>query len=144
MLPTVIFATDILLIFNFKKRMRRVIAKKSVGCLLTKGMEYFMIREQGDNYIIIDNDGVELGFNKNWFDESLPFDAEKFAHSILRLMLFPKSENFTDEDIVKGKAFATLVIETVKGNCENEQELKQIEMIQKVIETIKNIDGLKI
>lgn len=119
--------------------MKKVIAKRSFGCLLTKGRCYEVIRIVDDNYVVLDNDGIEVGFDKEWFSEPKPFDAEKFARSILRLMLFPKSSNFTDEDLIKGKAFATLVIETVKSNCENEIELLQVNEIAKSIETIKSI-----
>ena len=96
--------------------MKSVIANKSFGSLLTKGSSYELVRIIGDNYVVLDNDGIEVGFDKEWFSEPKPFDAEKFAHSIMLLMLFPKSKDFTDEDLIKGKAFATLVIETVKSN----------------------------
>lgn len=119
--------------------MKIVKANKSCGNTLTKGKEYHVIRELLINYIVIDDTGVEVGFNKDWFDLTDEFNPEQFAMSIIRLMLFPKSKGFTKEDIIKAKAYAFLVIETVKGNCENEHELKQAEMISKTIDSIENI-----
>ena len=119
--------------------MTTVVANKSFGCLLTKGNEYQLIREQGENYVILDNDSCEVGFNKQWFDLPEVFNPNDFAISMMRLMLFPKSKNFTHEDIVKGKAYSSLVIETVKGNCENDQELRQIEMIKEAIDKIESL-----
>jgi hypothetical protein len=67
----------------------------------------------------------------------MSFDAKVFASSIIRLMLFPKSKDFTTEDIIKAKASAHLVIETVKTNCENDGELKQVEQIKEAIDKIE-------
>jgi hypothetical protein len=119
--------------------METVVANRSFSCLLKKGNEYKLIREIGENYVVLDNDGVEVGFNKQWFDSPIEFNAEVFASSIIRLMLFPKSKDFTHDDIVKGKAYSSLVIETVKGNCQNDGELKQVELIKEAIDKIESL-----
>ena len=116
--------------------MKIVKANKAFGNTLTKGKEYHVIRELLVNYIVTDDTGVEVGFNKDWFDLTDEFNPEQFAMSIIRLMLFPKSKGFTKDDIVKAKAYSYLVIENVKGNCENENELKQVEQIKEVIHKI--------
>lgn len=116
--------------------MKIVKANKSCGNTLTKGKEYHVIRELLINYIVIDDTGIEVGFNKDWFDLTDEFNPEQFAMSIIRLMLFPKSKDFTKDDIIKAKAYSHLVLETVKGNCENDNELKQVEQIKEVIDKI--------
>lgn len=116
-----------------------MIANKSFGSLLTKGKEYHIIRKINENYVILDNDGCEVGFNNSWFDKPFEFNPNEFAVSIMRLMLFPKSKDFTREDIIKGKAYSSLVIETVKGNSENDKELKQIELIKEAIDKIESL-----
>jgi len=82
----------------------------------------------------------EVGFNENWFDLVDEFNPKQFAMSIIRLMLFPKSKGFTKDDIIKAKAYAHLVIETVKGNCENDNELNQVQQIKEVIDKINQHD----
>jgi len=123
--------------------MEILIANKSFGSLITKGNEYRIIRKKNENYVILDNDGCEVGFNSSWFDKPFEFNPNEFAVSIMRLMLFPKSKDFTHEDIIKGKAYSSLVIENLKGNCANDQELKQIEMIKDVIDKINNTHDFK-
>jgi len=74
--------------------------------------------------------------SNNYFDN---FNPNEFAISMMRLMLFPKSRDFTHEDIIKGKAYFSFVIEIVKSNCENDQELRQIEMIKEAIDKIESL-----
>lgn len=118
--------------------MKIVKANKAFGNTLTKGKEYHVIRELLVNYIVIDDTGVEVGFNKDWFDLTEEFNPEQFAISIITLMLFPKSKDFTTDDIIKAKAYSHLVIENVKGNCENDSELKQVEQIKEAIDNIES------
>jgi hypothetical protein len=118
--------------------MKIVKANKSCGNTLTKGKEYHVIRELLVNYIVIDDTGVEVGFNKDWFDLTEEFNPEQFAISIITLMLFPKSKDFTTDDIIKAKAYSHLVIENVKRNCENDSELKQVEQIKEAIDNIES------
>lgn len=116
--------------------MKIVKANKSCGNTLTKGKEYHVIRELLINYIVIDDTGIEVGFNKDWFDLTDEFNPEQFALSIIRLMLFPKSKEFTENDLIKGKSYALLVLETVKGNCENDLEIEQVLKIADSIDEI--------
>lgn len=117
--------------------MKSVIANRSFGSLLTKGISYRVVRLHGGNYIVIDNDGAEVGFNKSWFDEPEIFDPSEFAMSIVKLMLFPKSKGYTDEDIVRAKASAILVTEVCKRNCESESDIEIVNQITEAIDKIQ-------
>ena len=116
--------------------MTQVIAVKSFANLITKDQSYEMVREIGHNYIVLDNDGDETGFSKEWFKEPEVFNPHQFAMSIVRLMLFPKCDNFTEKDIVRAKASATLVSEMCKHNCESESEINTVEQIAQAIDGI--------
>ena len=120
--------------------MKIVKANKSFSKIITKGKEYNVIREFLVNYIVIDDTGVEVAFHKDYFDLINEFNPKQFAMSIMRLMLFPKSKDFTNDEIIKAKTYSHLVIENVKGNCENENELKQVEQIKEVIDKINQQD----
>lgn len=45
-----------------------MIAAVNFGKCLTKGKDYPLIREVDDNYVIIDDEGFELGFHKDNFE----------------------------------------------------------------------------
>lgn len=119
--------------------MMQRVATKSFSNVLEKGKSYDILREEGGNYIIQDQDGFEIGFNKMWFDHSEDFDPREFAISIMRLMLFPKSKDFRPEDIIKAKSYSILVIEVVKGNCETLLDQCRVNLIRKAIENTEMI-----
>lgn len=61
----------------------KLIAKESIGSLVTKGKEYECIYQTNSDYMIIDNSGCEVGFSKDHFTNKDITDAPRqYAESV--------------------------------------------------------------
>lgn len=61
----------------------KLIAKESIGSLVTKGKEYECVYQTNSDYMIIDNTGCEVGFSKDHFTNKDIHDAPRqYAKSV--------------------------------------------------------------
>ena len=127
----------------------KLIAKESIGSLVTKGKEYECVYQTNSDFIIIDDSGEQIGFNKDHFTNKDITDApQQYAKSVygeFYQILFDSESDKGQEILVShlAKECTKLAVKLISKEVSNyttrsgRNGLNQIEFFNLVKETLK-------